>query len=103
MRSLRQQLLRTLTLTLLAVFITQGFVLYGALVHLANSQTLLHLSHDSESVLSAIDVDGQGQLTLDEQRVESSPLHHPAAPVHNRTTTFVLVGSSSCCCVLPLD
>ena len=64
MRSLRRQLLRTLTLTLLAVFITQGFVLYGALVHLANSQTLLHLSHDSESVLSAIDVDGQGQLTL---------------------------------------
>jgi signal transduction histidine kinase len=75
MRSLRRQLLRTLTLTLLAVFITQGFVLYGALVHLANSQTLLHLSHDSESVLSAIDVDGKGQLTLDEQRVESVYRH----------------------------
>ena len=69
MRSLRRQLLRTLTLTLLAVFITQGFVLYGALVHLATSQTLLHLSHDSESVLSAIDVDGKGQLTLDKTDV----------------------------------
>ena len=32
-------------------------------------------SHDSESVLSAIDVDGKGQLTLDEQRVESVYRH----------------------------
>ena len=75
MGSLRRQLLRTLTLMLLAVFVTQGFVLYGALVHLAESQTIQHLSHDSESVLSAMDVNGQGQLTLDEQRVESVYRH----------------------------
>jgi hypothetical protein len=49
-----------ITLMLLEVFITQGFVLYGALVHFGNSQTLLHLSYGSESVLSAIDLDGQG-------------------------------------------
>ena len=71
MRSLRRQLLRTLALMLLAVFVTQGFVLYGALAHLNESQTLMHLSHDGDSVLSAIGVDAQGRLALDEQRVES--------------------------------
>ena len=71
MKSLRSQLLRTLALMLLAVFVTQGFVLYGALAHLNESQTLMHLSHDGDSVLSAIGVDAQGRLALDEQRVES--------------------------------
>ena len=62
MRSLRSQLLRTLALMLLAVFITQGFVLYGALAHLNESQTLMHLSHDGDSVLSAMGVDAHRSL-----------------------------------------
>jgi len=71
MRSLRQQLLRTLALMLVLVFVTQGFVLYGALAHLSESQTLMHLAHDGDTVLSVLESDPQGGLRLDEQRVES--------------------------------
>lgn len=71
MRSLRQQLLRTLALMLALVFLTQGFVLYGALAHLSESQTLMHLAHDGDTVLSVLEPDQLGGLRLDEQRVES--------------------------------
>lgn len=71
MASLRTQLLRTLALMLVLVFVTQGFVLYGALAHLSDSQTLMHLAHDGDTVLSALEPDGQGGLRLDERRVES--------------------------------
>ena len=71
MTSLRTQLLRTLALMLVLVFVTQGFVLYGALAHLSESQTLMHLAHDGDTVLAVLEPDGQGGLRLDEQRVES--------------------------------
>ena len=71
MTSLRRQLLRTLALMLVLVFVTQGFVLYGALAHLSESQTLMHLAHDGDTVMAVLEPNGQGGLRLDEQRVES--------------------------------
>ena len=71
MTSLRQQLLRTLALMLVLVFVTQGFVLYGALAHLSESQTLMHLAHDGDTVMAVLEPDSQGGLRLDEQRVEA--------------------------------
>jgi signal transduction histidine kinase len=69
--SLRRQLLRTLTGVLLAVFATQGVVLYMALGHQSHQQTLMHLSHDGDSVLAAVVIDAAGRPALDERFVES--------------------------------
>lgn len=69
--SLRRQLLRTLTLVLVAVFITQWLVLVWALDYISREQVLSHLAHDGDSVLSALDLDATGRPVLDPQRVES--------------------------------
>jgi signal transduction histidine kinase len=55
LRTLRARLLRTLTLSLLVVFVALWMLLVFGIRHVSERQMLMHLEHDADSVLAAVD------------------------------------------------
>ncbi len=71
MTSLRKSLTLSLTGTLFIVFLSFLAAMHFAINKVAQEQLLMHLTHDGNSLLSALSHDDQGRLHLLESRIES--------------------------------
>lgn len=71
MTSLRKSLTLSLTGTLMIVFISFLAAMHFAINKVAQDQLVMHLTHDGNSLLSALSVDIHGRLHLHEGSVES--------------------------------
>ncbi len=71
MSSLRKSLTLSLTGTLMIVFISFLAAMHFAINKVAQDQLVMHLTHDGNSLLSALSVDAHGRLHLHEGSVES--------------------------------
>lgn len=70
MRSLRSRLLRTLTVMLALLFLAEWGVLSVAIRTVSEGQMLMHLEHDGEALLGALQVEPGGASRLDARGVE---------------------------------
>lgn len=74
MRSLQSRLGVSLSISLVALFAMQGFLLGQALRHTAEGVMETRLSHDAEALLGAIDFDANGDVLFAYDRM--GPIYH---------------------------
>jgi signal transduction histidine kinase len=70
MRSLRSRLLRTLTVMLVLLFLAEWGVLGVAIRSISEGQMLVHLEHDGEALLAALQLESGRPTRLDPRGVE---------------------------------
>ena len=71
MRSLQGRLGLQLLLTLLVAFLVLWLVVSSAIRGMVEDYIASRLGHDAESILTAVTVDGEGRLQLDDTRIDS--------------------------------
>ncbi len=74
MKSLQLRLATGLLVSLMVVFLILWWLLSAALRLQAEAAIAIHLGHDAESVLAAIEIDPTGRIALDSGKVE--PVYH---------------------------
>ena len=70
MKSLQLRLSLGLCVSLMIIFFLLWRFTYHSIGHLSEQYVAMHLQHDGESLLQAINIDQQGQISLDSKRIE---------------------------------